>query len=108
MLPGEHRRIFVDQSKGAAQDRRGRTAVFFKDNALGIGKVTIEQLKGRAGRPAKAVDRLVRVSDGEDVALWPSKPRENLNLGEVGVLKFVGEDEARPRTRLGQNGFVCV
>ena len=43
--------------------------------------------------------------------MFPSGSGEagkNLNLSEVGVLKFVGEDEAGARTRLGENAFIIV
>ena len=100
-MRGEYRRILVDQGEGAAEDGSGRTAVLFEDYPFGAGKVTIEKLEGRAGCPAKAVDGLVGITDGEDVATGSGKAGENLNLGEVGVLKFVGEDEAGAGTRLG-------
>src|SRR6266567_4572499 len=105
---GEYRGIPVDQSKCTAENRRGGPAVLFQHDPSGVGEVAIEELEGCAGCATKAVNRLVGISDSEDIALRTSKAGENLNLREVGVLKFVGEDEAGAGTRLGQNTLVAV
>src|SRR5580693_7221318 len=68
----------------------------------------MEQIEGRARGPAKTVNRLVRITNREEIACGAGEPGENSNLREVGVLEFVGEDESSPGPRLGQNIFVAV
>ncbi len=104
----EHRRIFVDQGEGAAQDRRGGAAILLEHDSFGVGEVAVEQFEGRAGCSAKAIDGLVGIADGEDVSVRAGQAGQNLDLGEVGVLKFVGQDEAGAGTRLGQNIFIAM
>ena len=50
--------------------------------------------------PAEAVDRLVRVADRHQVAAAPGQQPQQLDLGRVGVLQLVDEDD-RPRGPLG-------
>ena len=100
---GEYRRILVDQGEGAAQDRRGGAAILFQNYPLSVGEMTVEKIEGRAGRAAEAVDRLIGIADGEDVSARSGEARENLNLREVGILKFVGQDEAGTGACLGEN-----
>src|SRR6266404_309139 len=105
---GKYRRIPVDQGKRTSENRRGGPAILLQHDPFGVGEVTIEELEGGARCATKAIDRLVGVSNGEDVALSTGEAGENLNLGEVSVLKFVGENEAGAGPRLGQNILVAV
>src|SRR5580704_7345929 len=59
---GEYGRILVDQGEGAAENRRGGTAILFEDNALRVGEVAIEQLESRAGCSSKAIIGLVYIA----------------------------------------------
>ena len=81
---------------------------FSRTTRLAVGKVLLKELKGGARCTAKAINGLVRISDREDVSILPGEASKNLNLGEVRVLKFVGEDEAGSSPRFGQNSFVTV
>ena len=62
------------------------------------GKVPLKQNEGGARGPAEAIDGLVRIADREDVAFLSRKFLQDLDLGEINVLKFVHQDEpgARP------------
>ncbi len=46
------------------------------------------------GRAAEAVDRLIVVADGDDVAAFAGEQPEQFELGDVGILKFVHQDVA--------------
>ena len=104
----EYGRILVDQGKGAAQDRRSRAPILFEHHPLGVGKMAVKQFECRTRCSAKTVDGLIGIADGKDVSFRASQAGENLDLGEVGVLKFVGENETGLRPRFGQNRFVVV
>jgi len=54
------------------------------------------------------VNRLVGVAHRKNVAVRSRETRKNLNLGEVRVLKFIGENEPGPRPRLRQNLLIVV
>ena len=68
----------------------------------------MKMLEGLAGSATEAVDGLVGVADGEEISLRTGEARKNFDLSEVGVLKFVGENEASAAAGLGQNRFVAV
>ena len=63
-----------------------------------------EKMKRRAGCSAKTVDGLIGVSDAEDVAVSSGQQRQNLDLREVGILKFVDQNEAA-RARSAASSF---
>ena len=46
------------------------------------------------GRATEAIDGLVRVSHGKDVAFFSRQFLENLDLSKIDVLEFVRQDEA--------------
>ena len=93
-LLGKNRGIFVDQCEGRTKDGRRGTAILLQYNQLGPGKVPVEQLECLAGGAAKTVNRLVGIAHGEQISIRAGEARKNLNLGEVRVLKLVGQDEA--------------
>ena len=53
-----------------------------------------EEIKRRARCSAETINGLVRISDREDVSVVPRQSRQNLDLREVSVLKFVDQNEA--------------
>src|SRR5713226_6760702 len=67
--------------------------------------MSLKKLESIAGCSAKAIDPLIRVADGEDIlcgagvlARETVQSREllqNLNLGEVRILKFIHQHEPR-------------
>ena len=59
-----------------------------------IGKCLLEKFEGRARGSAKTVDSLVGIADRKDIPIGACEAGKNSDLGEVGVLKFVGQDEA--------------
>jgi len=63
--------------------------------------VPLKQNERRAGGSAETIDRLIRISHGKDVAVFPRQPLQDFYLGEVHVLKLVHQDEpaARPQRR---------
>src|ERR1700693_1551798 len=65
-----------------------------------------EQLDRGAGCAAKAIDGLIRISNGEDVCFGSGQRCENLDLREVGVLKFVDENEGGAGSLRGEQLFV--
>ena len=68
----------------------------------------MEEFERLARGSAEAINRLVRIADRKDVAIGSSEARKNLDLSEVGVLEFVGEDETGARTGLGEHALVGV
>ena len=64
-------------------------------------------MKRRAGRATKAVNGLIRVANGEDVRFGSRQRRQNLDLREVGILKFVHQNEAGARSFGSQQFFVA-
>src|SRR3984957_2020136 len=92
---GEYGGILIDQSKCAAQNRRGRTPGLLEHSQLEIREAAMKQFERGTRRPSKPVDRLIRIADCKDVPFRARDPGQNLNLSEVGVLKFVSQNEAR-------------
>ena len=80
---------------------------FSSTTSLEAGEVVTKQFEGCARGSAKTVNGLVGIAHGEDVSFRAGEASEDLDLGEVGVLEFVGQDEAGPGARLGQT-FVVV
>ena len=68
----------------------------------------MKQLERLAGCPTEAIDRLIGISDSEQVAIRASKAGQDLYLGEVGVLEFVGENEPCVGASLAQNSVITV
>ena len=66
---------------------------FSSATSLRSGKCA-EKCESRAGGPAKTVNGLVGIADGEDVPLLAGQVLKDLDLGKVGVLKFVHQNEA--------------
>ncbi len=64
-------------------------------------------MKRRAGCSTKAIDGLIGIADAEDVRLGSRQRRENLDLREVGILKFVDQNEADARALRSQHLFVA-
>ena len=66
---------------------------------LAAGKVPLKENECCARGSAKAINRLVRISDRKDVAFFPGQPLQDFHLGKIDVLKFVHQDEpaARPK-----------
>ena len=91
----KYRRILVDNGKRTLQDRSGRAPILVENYQFRLRKMPPEHLKCGAGCAPKAVDALIRVTDSEDVACSARERGENLNLREVGVLKFVDQNKTR-------------
>ena len=108
LVVGKDGWIFVDQSECAAENGSRRTTVLFEHHPLCGREVTMEQAEGGAGCSAETIDSLVGVSDDEQVPSRAGEASENFDLGKVGVLKFVREDEAGTGTSLSQDTFVAV
>ena len=51
-------------------------------------------MKCGTGCSTKPIDGLIGISDAEDVRFGSRQRGQNLDLGEVGILKFVDQDEA--------------
>ena len=62
-------------------------------------KVCQELVEGFAAGPAEAIDSLVGVADREDVGSVSAQQTRQLDLGDVGVLELVNQDEARSLLR---------
>ena len=62
----------------------------------------MEQFESSTRGSAKSVNGLVGISDGEDVPFAAGEPGKNLDLGEIGVLEFVDQDEPGAGTGLSQ------
>ena len=60
-------------------------------------KVPLKEDEGSARGPAEAIDRLVGVADRKDVALLSRQLLQDLDLGEIDVLKLIHQDEASAR-----------
>src|SRR5579863_6738778 len=82
-------RILIDESKRGSENRCRRTAILVEHYQLCCWKVAVKQLEGLARCPTKTIDRLIGITDCEQVSARPGKARQNLDLGEVGILKFV-------------------
>ena len=54
----------------------------------------LKQRKRSTGSPTKAVDGLIRIANREDVSLFASEILKQIHLGEIGILKFVHQNEA--------------
>src|ERR1019366_4306361 len=89
-------RIDLNGLIGATQDGRSRAAVLRQRGALHpAGVESLQKLvEGPAGGAAETIDRLVGIADREYVCLLPPKQLGQLNLGDVGVLELVDQNEA--------------
>ncbi len=103
----EYGRVLVDQGERAAENRGCGAAILFEDDQPCTGEVVTKQFEGCARSAAKTVNRLVGIAHGEDVSFRAGEASQNLDLGEVGVLEFIRQNEARPGARLVQT-FVVV
>ena len=66
-----------------------------------------KEMKRRARCAAKTVDGLIRISDRKDISVVPlGQSRQNLDLREVGVLKFINQNEAGTAPLLFQYFFI--
>ena len=65
-----------------------------------------KEMKRRARCAAKTVDRLVRISDRKDISVVPCQRRQNLDLREVGILKFINQNETGTAPLLFQYFFI--
>ena len=54
-----------------------------------------ELLEDTAGGAAEAIDRLVRIADGEDVSFCPGQQTRHSKLRNIGILELVNQDKAR-------------
>ena len=102
LVRAEHLRILVDHRKGATQDGSGGAAILTQHHQVCVRETAIEELKGGAGGPAEAVDRLVRIADGKNVSLLAGEGGEQLNLGIVRILEFIHQDEPGAGSFRGQ------
>ncbi len=103
----KYRRVLVDDGKSTLQNGGGRAPVLAQHDQPGLKKMTAEQMKSRAGCATKTVDGLIRIANAEDVRFGPRERRQNLDLREVGILKFVDENEAGAGSLRGQQLFVA-
>src|SRR3954468_5781950 len=86
--------IFFDERKRSAQDGRARPQVLIEHHAARV-RIDLEEIfEGRASRPAEAKDALIRIANGEDVALLTGEQRHQFDLSTVAVLELVYQDEA--------------
>src|ERR1019366_1178497 len=65
-------------------------------------------VEGPAGGAAETIDRLVGIADREYVCLLPPKQLGQLNLGDVGVLELVDQNEAGIFLRALQHGLTAA
>ena len=63
-------------------------------------------MKRGARSPAKTVDGLIGIAHGEDVRFGSGQCRQNFDLGEVRILKFVDENEGAARPLRSQQLLV--
>ena len=68
---------------------------FSKTTRFAAREVSLKQFESLARGSAETIDSLVRIADGEQVPFRPGQASKNFDLGEVGVLKFVRENEPR-------------
>src|ERR1700704_1293119 len=76
------------------QNRRKGAAVLLQHNKSRRRKMPAEQSEGRAGGATKTVDGLIGIADCEDVCSGTTEERQDLDLGEVRILKFVDQQKA--------------
>jgi hypothetical protein len=100
-------RIFIDDGEGTLQNRGGGATVLAENHQFGLSKMAAEEMKSGAGRATETVDGLIGITDGKDVGLGAGERRQNFDLREVGVLKFVDQDEAGAGAFLRQQFFVA-
>ena len=89
-------RVVLDHAVGPAQDGRGRAEVLLEHDHLGVRVVLREAKDVPDVRPAPAVDRLVGVPCGAEVAVLGGQPPRDEVLRAVRVLVLVDEDELEP------------
>ena len=95
------RLVAGDDGVGGAQDRLGRAVVLLEQDRAGVGVVLLELLDVADRGAAEGVDRLVGVTDDDELArldpVLGAPPRadelaDQLVLGVVGVLVLVDHD----------------
>src|SRR5262249_28240999 len=91
----DNRRVTGDHRKSAIQDVGARTMVALQRHRPRGGESPQELLEGAARCPAKTIDGLVRIAYREDVLLVACQQLPELDLADVGILKFINENEAR-------------
>src|SRR5437868_4704467 len=84
----------MDQSEGAAQDGRKRALILVEHHSTCVGIEGQEFFEGGAGCAAETENRLIRIADGEDVALLAGEERQEFDLAPIAVLELVDQDEA--------------
>ena len=95
-------RVVRDHGQRAAQDRRCRAIVFLQTDAPQVGPRRPQLVKAVRIRPAKPVNRLIRVADDEQLAPFAPMPHQ-LVLHRIDVLKLVHQqmpEPPQPRVRL--------
>src|SRR6267154_4650048 len=109
-------RVLPDDLGGDTQNIGSGAVIFSKADAEpgGIltfapaGKAFQEQLKASKRRTAKAVDGLIVVADRENILGIIDQQLQQLELGDVGVLKFVNENVTKAILQRGAEGGVAL
>src|SRR6185503_8800554 len=79
-----------------AQNVRRRAIVLFKPDQPGRSELLLEVEDIPDVRAAPPVDRLIVVTDNDDVTVTAAEELDELELGAVGVLILVDENELKP------------
>src|ERR1700751_3842718 len=103
---------------GGAQDAPGRPVVVDQRLHKSGGPCAIaarnarEALQENSEAPersaAKAVYRLRVIADGDDIAMLPRQLPEQLDLSDVGILKFIHQDVAISRAKGGGKSRIAT
>ena len=84
--------VLRDQSRGGAENMRGRTIILLEPDYRRAGKFLFEAQDVGDFGPSPGIDRLVVVADAAQVAAGFGEQLQPLILDRVGVLIFVDED----------------
>ena len=98
--------IAIDYLECATQDRRKRSTIFAERNVLYSREMTLEMFEGASRRAAEAIDRLIGITDGEYILFFSAQQLRQSNLCDIGILKFVNQNESRILTGLRQRGRI--
>src|SRR5580704_19396670 len=68
----------------------------------------LEQGKSRARCAPKSINSLIGIADGKYIAFLARQFLKNLDLGDIGILKFVDKNESRAFSFRRKRGFVLM
>ena len=88
--------VAADHRVGGRQDRLGRAVVLLEQDRRGVGEVVLELEDVADVGAAERIDRLVGVTDDQQIGLGVGQLLDQLVLRVVGVLVLVDQDVPEP------------